>query len=96
MGNRMAEGSNVLRMAALLQTAPQLQRTRTDQISALPLGARTTLDPWSNKLRMSRLRVVPLLSARERMPFELTPVFLNLRYQELPPDDDADLAASVH
>jgi len=37
-GSRMANGNNVLRMSALLEQAPQLQKTRTDQIAALPLG----------------------------------------------------------
>ena len=31
IGSRMAEGNKVLRLAALPQTSPQLQRTRTDQ-----------------------------------------------------------------
>jgi hypothetical protein len=76
----MAEGSNVLRLAALLEAAPQLQRERTDQVAALPLGGRTKLDPWTDELRMARTRSVPLLSAREKMPFEITPVFLHLTY----------------
>jgi hypothetical protein len=47
----------------------------------LPLGARTTLDPWTGKLRMTKLRPVPLLSARQKMPFEITPISLHLRYE---------------
>jgi hypothetical protein len=58
-----------------------LQTTRTDQIAALPLGSRTILDPWTDRLRMARMRAVPLLSAREKMPFELTPIFLHLKYE---------------
>jgi hypothetical protein len=61
--------------------APELQKMRTDQIAALPLGSRTTLDPWSNRLRMLKIRPVPLLSAGEKMPFELTPIVLNLKYE---------------
>ena len=80
-GSALAQGNNILRLGALLQDAPQLQRTRTDQIAALPLGARTSLDPWTDQMRMARMRSVPLLSGREKMPFELTPVFLNLKYQ---------------
>jgi hypothetical protein len=80
-GSALAQGNNILRLGALLQDAPQLQRTRTDQIAALPLGARTSLDPWTDRMRMARTRSVPLLSGREKMPFELTPIFLNLKYQ---------------
>ena len=80
-GSKMADGNNVLRMAALLQSAPQLQTTRTDQVAALPLGARTKLDPWTDEIKMVHTRTVPLLSAREKMPFELTPIYLHLTYQ---------------
>jgi hypothetical protein len=80
-GSPFVQGNNILRLGALLQDAPQLQRTHTDQIAALPLGARTTLDPWTDQMRMARTRSVPLLSGREKMPFELTPLFLNLKYQ---------------
>ena len=80
-GSPLAQGNNILRLGALLQDAPQLQKTRIDQIAALPLGARTILDPWTDRMGMARTRAVPLLSGREKMPFELTPVFLNLKYQ---------------
>ncbi|HTA42846.1 MAG TPA: M48 family metalloprotease [Bryobacteraceae bacterium] len=81
IGGRLAQGNSILRLSALLQDAPQLQRTRTDQIAALPLGARTSLDPWTNRLRMVTVRAVPLLSGREKMPFEISPVYLHLRYE---------------
>jgi hypothetical protein len=95
LGNRMTEGNNVVRLAALLQNAPRFAQTRTDQVAAFPLGARTSLDPWTNKLRMTRIRVVPLISARERMPFELTPIFLHLRYQSKLPADAPDQPATA-
>jgi hypothetical protein len=80
-GSKMTGGNNVMRMSALMEKAPQLQTTRTDQIAALPLGSRTSLDPWTDKLRMAKMRNVPLLSAREKMPFEITPISLHLRYE---------------
>lgn len=80
-GSRMAQSNNVLRMSALLQQAPELQSKRIDQIPALPLGARTMLDPWTSRLRVVTTRAVPLLSAREKMPFEISPVYLHLRYE---------------
>ncbi len=80
-GSKMTGGNNVMRMSALMEKAPQLQTNRTDQIAALPLGSRTSLDPWTDKLRMAKMRNVPLLSAREKMPFEITPISLHLRYE---------------
>lgn len=80
-GSRLAQGNNVLRLSDLMTRAPELQSKRVDQIAALPLGARTSLDPWSDRLRMLKLHPVPLLSAGEKMPFELTPVVLDLKYE---------------
>ena len=60
-GSPFVRGNNILRLGVLLQDAPQLQRTRTDQIAALPLGARTSLDPWTDQMRMALER------ARRRM-----------------------------
>jgi hypothetical protein len=81
LGGRLAQGNNILRLSALLQDAPLLQRNRTDQIAALPLGARTSLDPWTDRLRMVTARSVPLLSGREKMAFEISPVYLHLKYE---------------
>ncbi len=77
-GNRIAKKDDVLRYDALLQSAPQLQQKDIQQIAALPLGSRIKLDPWDDHVEMKELKAVPLLSARDKMPFEVTPVFVNL------------------
>ena len=74
MGNSMGNGKAV-RMSALLSNAPQLEARRTDQIAALPLGGRVKVDPWSNRLELTKAKQVPLTSAQEKMPFEVTPFF---------------------
>jgi hypothetical protein len=33
------------------------------------------VDPWSNQATLAKTKPVALLSAREKMPFEVTPVF---------------------
>lgn len=80
-GSRIANTNNILQLSALIERAPELQKDSTTQIAALPLGARTALDPWTNRLRLTKMRQVPLLSAREKMPFELTPIYLHLTYE---------------
>jgi len=75
LGNNLTDGKSTVRMAALLQSAPQLEMRKTDQIAALPLGARIKLDPWSSRIELVKTKPVALTSAREKMPFEVTPFF---------------------
>ncbi len=74
LGNGLIENGKVVRMTALMTAAPQLQPRRTDQIPALPVGARIKLDPWSDRVEMSKAKPVPLVSAREKMTLEVTPI----------------------
>jgi len=86
LGNSLAGGKSI-RMSALLNAAPQLEMSRIDQIAALPLGGRVRLDPWSNRVELVKGKPVALLSAREKMPFEVTPFFPYLtRLQTVTPD----------
>ena len=81
-GSRMAKGDSVARMSSLLQTAPQLKTTDVQQIAALPLGSRIKLDPWDDHVELKKSKPMPLLSAREKMAFEVTPMFPHLaRYR---------------
>ena len=81
-GNRMAKGNELVRMPALLSTAPQLKMRETSQVAALPLGGRIKVDPWDDHLELQKGKPVPLLSPREKMSFEVTPIFPNLaRYK---------------
>jgi Peptidase family M48 len=74
MGDSMMEGGDI-RLANLLPMGPELQPNSTDQIAALPLGARIKLDPWNNQIQLVKTPIVPLVSPREKMPFEVTPVY---------------------
>jgi len=64
-----------LRMASLQGNAPKLDSTDVKQIAALPLGGRIKMDPWTDRIEISKAKSVPLLSARDKMPFEITPIF---------------------
>lgn len=75
-------GNGVYLDPALLNSGPQLKPLSVDQISALPMGARLKLNPWTDKVEMLNAKAVPLYSAREKMPFEITPFYPFLsRYQ---------------
>jgi hypothetical protein len=55
--------------------SPKLDKLNVKQVAALPLGARVAVDPWSNQVSMSKARSVEILSAREKMPFQITPFY---------------------
>ncbi|HEU5453346.1 MAG TPA: M48 family metalloprotease [Terriglobales bacterium] len=74
LGDSLSVASKV-RMSQLMQGAPQLQKRNLDQIAALPLGARLKLDPWNDSLQLAKFPKEQLLSASEKMPFEITPVY---------------------
>ncbi len=74
LGNSFAGGKSI-RMSSLLNTAPALDQKKLDQIAALPLGGRIKVDPWSDRVELSKAKPVALTSAREKMEFEITPFF---------------------
>ena len=80
----MAKDRNVKRMSGLTLKPPKLEMERTDQIAALPLGGRIRLDPWNNDIELIRAKNPPLQSPREKMPFEVTPIYPYLTRQEKP------------
>ena len=62
-------------MSSLVSSAPALQTKDLKQIAALPLGGRIKLDVWSDQLSIKKTQTVRLMSANEKMPFEVTPMF---------------------
>jgi Peptidase family M48 len=74
LGNCLAAGKS-MRMENLMAAAPQLEDKRLDQIAALPLGGRIKVDPWTDQIELSKAKPVALVFAREKMEFEITPVF---------------------
>ncbi len=83
-------GNHVFMGQQLMQGAPELQPAKLDQIAALPLGSRIVLDSWDDSIVMAKSKLVQLLSAREKMPLEVTPFMPFLtRYQ-----NPADAAAA--
>jgi len=78
LGNSIAENGTVTRMSQLATSAPALDWNKLDQIAALPLGGRVKLNAWDNKVEMVKAQPVAITSARDKMPFEVTPFFPRL------------------
>jgi hypothetical protein len=75
LGNTMLESKSSVRMNQLITGSPELAPRDVTQIAALPLGGRIKVDPFNNKVEISKNKPVAILSAREKMPFEVTPMF---------------------
>jgi len=78
LGNPLASNGTVTRLAALATQGPALDNTKLDQIPALPLGGRVKVNPWDDKAEMVKTTPVAITSARDKMPFEVTPFFPRL------------------
>ncbi|HKC00318.1 MAG TPA: M48 family metalloprotease [Terriglobales bacterium] len=78
LGNSITENGTVTRMAQLATSAPALDWNKLDQIAALPLGGRVKLNPWDDRVEIVKAQPVAITSARDKMPFEVTPFFPRL------------------
>jgi len=78
LGNQVANTEALSRLAEFAAAAPALDDRKLEQIAALPLGSRVKMNPWNNRLTLVKTRPIALLSPREKMPFEVTPVVLYL------------------
>jgi hypothetical protein len=78
LGNPLAEAGTVNRLTALSTIGPALDNNKLDQIAALPLGGRVKVNPWDDKAEMVKTAPVAITSARDKMPFEVTPFYPRL------------------
>ena len=86
MGDSLLRADGTPWLVDLEKNAPKLDMDKLDQIAALPLGSHLKTDPWDDKVLQLNVKPVPLLNARDKMPFEVTPVFFRLtRYTEQAP-----------
>ena len=84
LGDQVADPDALNQLAGFAASAPALDETKIEQIAALPLGSRVKLNPWNNRIELVKTRPLALLSAREKMPFEVTPFVLYLTRAEPP------------
>ena len=79
LGNSFVDNKGgIERMATLMNSAPALDAAKLDQIAALPLGGRVKLNPWDDHVELIKTPPVAITSARDKMPFEVTPFFPRL------------------
>jgi hypothetical protein len=82
IGDYMAANGQMTRLADLMQQAPPLMPDSLEQVTALQLGARLVVDPWSDRLTLDKSPAVPLASIREKAPLAVTPLMPVIRYAQ--------------
>jgi hypothetical protein len=71
-------------MQALMSKSPKLNDNDLKQQAAMPLGAFLRFNPWTDQVTAMHTAYEPLLSPADKMPFEVTPVYLKLTPYEAP------------
>jgi hypothetical protein len=71
-------------MAAMLPKGIKLDMKDLKQEAAMPLASFLRFDPWTDQLIQMHTSFEPILSERDKMPFEVEPVYLKLTYYKPP------------
>jgi hypothetical protein len=71
-------------MATLMAKSPKLNVADLKQQAAMPLSSFLRRDPWTDQLITLHTAFEPLLSPADKMPFEVTPVYIKLSYYKAP------------
>ncbi len=71
-------------LQGLVAKGQKLNMTDLKQNAAMPLGSFLRFDPWTDQVVQMHSAYEPLLSSRDKMPFEITPVYLKLAYFKAP------------
>jgi hypothetical protein len=83
LGDSMLDSTGQPWLIAVQKRAPKLDQDKLDQIAALPLGSRLRTDAWDDRVYTLKTTAPVLLNARDKMPFEVTPVYYKLvRYDQ--------------
>lgn len=88
--------TNIFWLQAMVGKGPKLDANDLRQNAAMPLGSFMRFDPWTDQVVQMHAAYEPLLSSRDKMPFEVTPVYLKLSYYKAPVSGaDANAAAAA-
>jgi hypothetical protein len=69
-------------MAELEHMAPKIDWDDLNQTAALPLGSWLKVDPWDDSVHMLDAKRYAPMNSRDKMPFEVTPIFYKLQRYE--------------
>ena len=79
LGDSLLKADGTPWMAELWRMSPKLDWDDLTQTAALPLGSWLKTDPWDDKVYMLNAKRYAPMNARDKMPFEVTPVYYKLQ-----------------
>jgi hypothetical protein len=96
LGDSLIKSDGTFWMQAIISKSPKLNNTDLKQQAAEPLDSYLRNDPWTDQVIKLNAAPEPLLSARDKLPFEITPVSVNLSYWKAPvePTTEANTVAA--
>ncbi len=82
LGDALIKPDGTPWLADLGKGAPKLDMNDMTQVAALPLGSHLRIEPWADHVVALNARPAVLINAGDKLPLEVTPVYLRLqRYQ---------------
>ena len=82
LGDSLLKADGTPWMADLEKMSPKINWDDLTQTAALPLGSWLKIDPWDDSVHMLDAKRYAPMNARDKMPFEVTPVFYKLQRYE--------------
>jgi hypothetical protein len=84
LGDSLLKTDGTFYMQAIVGKGPKLDQKDIKQQGAMPLSAYLRFDPWTDKVIALKTTLEPLLNPYDKLPFEITPVYLKLAYYVAP------------
>lgn len=84
IGDSLAKTDGTFYLQAMVSKSPKLNDKDLKQQAAMPLAGFLRFDPWTDQVIQMHTTFEPLLSERDKMPFEVTPVYIKLAYWQPP------------
>jgi hypothetical protein len=79
LGDSLLKPDGTPWMGDLAHMSPKIDWDDLTQTAALPLGSWLKTDPWDDRVHMLTAKRYAPMNARDKMPFEVTPVFYKLQ-----------------
>ena len=84
LGDALIKPDGTPWLAELGKGAPKLDMNNLNQRAALPIGSHLKINPWNDRVLALNAPTPPILNAADKLPFELTPVYLRLQRYDAP------------